>query len=413
MKRNVLLFTISLLLFVTAFSISAQQSISIWITGGDNEATALQNAAQAFTDETGIAVSVTAVGWSDALANYLTAINSGSGADMYAGGMSWGISLGGVGGLVDLSQRFPDEYQALLDGNNPEFVGGTIGIDGAVYAVPYNQDVFLMYYLPENLAQVGFDAPPATWEELTAVVAALNDAGLGGAAINWGNADWLSFQPFLVQAGGSWYTDDCSAAAVNSEAGLTALEYYTTLYSDLGFPQAGADASGLANGSISILFDGEWVAPGIDPSYPDLVGKWAVATLPEGPAGNSATFIGGKALGIFNYSPNIDAAWQFLQWMQTPEAEQAIVAENYSFNSMHVPPQPDNTQYIMGSGTLNENVNAQLAQTTAPPHCPGWEESNADVKLALQTVLFENGDFEDGLASIEDTLNANLVEYGS
>jgi multiple sugar transport system substrate-binding protein len=413
MKHKIMLVMAGILLLALSAVVSAQdKSITIWITGGDNEATALSNASAAFTEETGIEVNVEAVGWSDAQSRYLTAINSGSGADMFAGGMSWGISFGGIGGLVDLKTEFGDDVQAVLDGNNPEFANAIVGVDGAVYGVPYNQDVFLMYYLPEALAGAGIENPPTTWEELAATLEALNEAGVGGAGMGWGNASWLSFQPFLAQAGGSWYTEDCSAAAINSEEGLAALEFYTSLYADYGVPQDASDASSLNTGSLSILFDGEWVAPGIDTSYPDLVGKWAVAPLPAGPAGNNATFIGGKMMGIFAYSPNVAESWQFLQWLQTPAAQEALVAENFSFSQMHVPPQTENTQFIQGAPSVNENVNAQLASTTAPPHCPGWEESNADVNLAIQAVLFEEGDFEEALASMEDTMNTNLEEYG-
>lgn len=414
MKHKVLFIGLALMILAFVLPVSAQESITIWITGGDNEATALSNASQAFTDETGIEVNVEAVGWSDAQARYLTAINSGTGADMFAGGMSWGISFGGIGGLVDLKSEFgEDVVTGLLEGNNPEFVNATIGIDGAVYGVPYNQDVFLMYYLPANFETAGIESPPTTWDEMIETLDALEAAGQGGLGIGWGNASWISFQPFLAQAGGSWYTEDCSAAAINSDAALEALEYYTILYADYGVPQDGADASGLNTGSLSILLDGEWVAPSLDTTYPDIAGEWAVAPLPAGPAGSSATFIGGKMMGIFAYSASKEAAWQFLQWLQTPEAQQAIVAENFSFSQMHVPPQIENTQFIQGTESVNENVNAQLEQTTAPPHCPGWEESNADVNLALQTVLFENGDYEEALATIEDTLNTNLEEYGS
>ncbi len=414
MKHKILLLVISLAIFALAFSVSAQDdSITIWITGADNDATALANAATAFTDETGITVNVEAVGWSDAYSRYLTAVNSGSGADMFAGGMSWGISLGGVGGLIDLKTAFADQLDPLLDQNSSEFVNAIIGTDGKVYGVPYNQDVLLMYYLPDAFASAGIDSVPATWDEFTAALQALEDAGMGGGGANWGNASWIGFQPYLTQAGGSWYTEDCSAAAINSDEAEAALEYYTSLYADYGFPQAGIDASGLSTGSISVLLDGEWVAPAIDSSYPDLVGKWAVAPLPEGPAGNNATFIGGKMIGIFSYSPNVDQAWQFMEWLQTPEAAQALVDSNYDFSQMYVPPQTENTQYIKGTGTISQNVNDQLENTTAPSHCPGWEESNADVNLALQGVLFENGDYQDALASMEDTLNANLEAYSN
>ncbi|HEX2621406.1 MAG TPA: extracellular solute-binding protein, partial [Phototrophicaceae bacterium] len=191
-----------LLILLVVTSVHAQDGIVVWITGGETDAAALQAASAAFTEETGIAVTVESVAWGDAYSRYLTAINSGTGADLFAGGMSWGISLGGVGGLVDLSQQFKDSYQTVLDANNPAFVKAIIGTDGAVYGVPYNQDVLMMYYLPENLKQVGFDAAPATWEELTAAVQALKDAGLGGGGFSWGQASWIGYQSFLAEAGG-------------------------------------------------------------------------------------------------------------------------------------------------------------------------------------------------------------------
>ncbi|MEP7291192.1 MAG: extracellular solute-binding protein [Chloroflexota bacterium] len=414
MKHKMFLLVLSLVILAIVLPVSAQDDgITVWITGSDTDATTLQAAAAAFTEDTGVNVTVEAVSWDDAYSRYLTAVNSGTGADVFAGGMSWGISLGGVGGLVDLSQQFPDEYQSVLDGTNPSFVEAIIGQDGAVYGVPYNQDVLLMYYLPENLAAVGYDAPPATWEEFSDLVTKLNDAGMGGAGMGWGNVSWLGFQPFLAQAGGSWYTEDCSAAAVNSDAGVTALEYYTTLYEDLGFPQEAAAVSGFSTGDLSILFDGEWVAPGIDTSYPELVGKWAVAPMPVGPAGNNDTFIGGKMMGIFSFSPNVDSAWQFIQWLQTEDAAQSLTVENYNNASLFVPPQTANAGTIQGDPAVVAAIGTQLENTSGPANCPGWEESNADVNLALQSVLFEGETFEEALAQMEDVMNANLVEYGS
>ncbi|MEO8397183.1 MAG: extracellular solute-binding protein, partial [Chloroflexota bacterium] len=258
MKHKMILFVVLIALFSLVLSVQAQdKSITIWVTGGDSDAVALKAAAAPFEASTGITVNVQAVDWGNAYSQYLTAVNSSSGADIYMGGMSWGISLGGVGGLVDLKKQFPEDIQGILDANNPAFINGIVGTDGAVYGVPYNQDVLLMYYLPDNLKKAGIDAVPTTWDEFTADVTALKTAGLGMAGMNWGNASWLGFQPYLAQAGGSWYTDDCSAAAINSDAGMKALEYYTSLYSDLGFPQEALDASGLNTGTLSILFDGE------------------------------------------------------------------------------------------------------------------------------------------------------------
>lgn len=412
MKHKIVIVSLMLLL---AFSItvSAQSDgLLIWMTGGEEGAQALQNAAAIWTETSGVPVTVEAVGWGDAYARYLTAVNSGTGADMFIGGMSWGISLGNVGGLIDLSAQFGEDVQALLDNNNPAFVDSIIGLDGAVYGIPYNQDVHLLYYLTENLAQVGFEAAPTTWEEFTDAISALQDAGLGGAGMGWGNASWLGFQTYLAQAGGTWYADDCSAPTIDSEAGFAALEYFTSLYEDFGFPAETVDpAASFSTGEISMAISGEWHAPGIDTAYPELEGKWAVAPMPAGPV-NNAAFIGGSMIGLFSYSSNADAAWDFMQWLQTPEAAEAITANNFINSAILLPVQPANYEFIKGGDMVREAISAQLENTSGPANCPGWEESNADINLVLQSVLFEGMDFEDALAEMNDILAAALEEYG-
>jgi hypothetical protein len=78
-----------------------------------------------------------------------------------------------------------------------------------------------------------------------------------------------------------------------------------------------------------------------------------------------------------------------------------------------VPPQPENAQYIQGGDDLNAALTAQLNDAAGPPNCPGWEETNADVNLVLQSVLFEGENFEDALAEMEDIMNQGIVDYGA
>ncbi len=412
MKRNIALLVLSLLLLSLVSVAQAQESITVWITGGEDEANTLQEAALAFTETSGIEVSVEAVDWGDAYSRYLTAVNSGTGADLFAGGMSWGISLGTIGGLVDLNEAFPDDIESVLSANNPEFINAIIPVSGEVYGVPFNQDTIMMFYLPENLAAVGYDAPPATWDEFVEVVEALNEAGLGGAGFGWGHTEWIGFQAFLAQAGGSWYAEDCSVPAINSDEGFTALEFYTGLYEELGFPAEQASTAGFAAGELSILFDGEWAALGIDPSYPELEGKWALAPFPAGPAGVNPSFLGGKMMGMFSYSENQEAAWEFVQWLQTEEAAQAMTEGMFNFSSLFLPPQTDNLQFVQGDAEqLSGPIVEQLGVTTAPPNCAGWEESNPEINLILQSVVFEGMDFEDALFEMEDVLTQGLEDY--
>jgi multiple sugar transport system substrate-binding protein len=418
MKRKITLlllfvFVVSLMVGVAPSSAREGVEITVWFTGDDQQAEALGVAADIWAANTGNTVSIEAVGWGDAYARALTATTSGEGADILMGGMSWGISLGELGGMVNLGEKYPEDVAAIAEASNPGFWKSIVSLDGSIYYLPYNLDIFLMYYNTEAFAAAGIEAPPTTWEELDTAVAALQANGAKGIADVWGNSNWLGFTNVLYQAGGKWYEDDCSAAAINSEEGLVALEQFVKMYEELGAPAESTDVgTGLSTGDYPIVFDGEWTASGIDASFPDLAGKWATAPLPAGPSGKFTAFIGGKGMGIFSFSQNVDVAFDFMKFLGTEESAAAQTEAYFERQNIFVPPQPAWGSLIKGGENLNESLNTQLTDAVGPPNCPGWEETNNDTNLQLQAALFEGQGLEDTLYEIEAILNDGLEEYG-
>jgi len=409
MKHFKTLLVVFALLSLVLGAQAQEQSVTFWLTGDDTGAAILQEVANAWSAESGIPVTVTAVGWGDAYAQSLAAVADGAGPDIIAGGMSWGISLGNLGGMLDLGAAFPEEVARIAEISNPAFYEAILTVEGNVYFIPFNLDTMLMYYLPGSFEAAGLSAP-ATWDD----VAAAAEAGLKGGW-SWGNTSWLGFQSILKQAGGEWYAADCSAATINSEEGMMALEYYTALYEEYGFPAEQVPvADGLASGTVDYVFSGEWEATGIDVAHPELAGQWSVAPLPAGPSGSFNAFIGGKGMGIFSYSPNFEAAFEFMMYLSSTEAQQQLTELSLSMaNSIHVPPQTENYSLIQGGDAVRDALSTQLTDAAGPSNCPGWEESNASIDLVIQSVLFEGADFEDALAEMEDILNAALDEFGS
>ena len=407
---------LTLLLLVAAIGgVSAQgKEVLVWLTGSEPEAEALHEASAAWAEATGNTVVVEAVPWGDAYAKALTATSSGEGADIIIGGMSWGISLGGAGGMVNIAEQFPDELAAIKEANNPDFMGAISSVDGSVYGLPYDATFTMMYYIPEALAEAGIDAPPTTWDELTAAIETLQEAGKDGISMDWGGpVSWLTFQTFLAQAGGSWYTADCTASAVNSEEGLTALEYYTALFEDFNTPAEVDIVASMTDGSRPISITGSWNLYGFD-ANPDLQGKWAVALLPEGPGGSSAGFIGGKMMGIMGYSPNVPESRDLMTYWLSPEGAQALASESAERTILFIPLNPANAESVVALEPDKRDVAvAQLNQVTPPPNCPGWEESNAAVQTLIQAAVLDGANFEDTLAEIESVLNEGIAEYGA
>lgn len=414
--RKFLLLVVLLMLVAAVTGVNAQdKEILVWLTGSEPEAEALQEASAGWAEATGNSVVVEAVPWGDAYAKALTATSSGEGADIIIGGMSWGISLGGAGGMVNIAEQFPDDLAAIQEANNPEFMSAISSIDGSVYGLPYDAALTMMYYMPDVLAEAGIDAPPTTWEELTAAIEALQAAGKDGISMDWGGpVSWLTYQSFLAQAGGSWYNEDCTASAVNSEEGLVALEYFTALFEDLNTPVEAPDiAAGMVSGARPISITGSWNLYGFD-SNPDLQGNWAVALLPAGPAGSSAGFMGGKMMGIMSYSPNAPEALDLMKYWLSPEGAEVLASESAERTLLYLPLDPANAAAVVAlEPDKRDVVVAQLGQVTPPANCPGWEETNQEVQTLLQGAVLEGENFEDTLAEMEAVMNEGLAEYGS
>lgn len=415
MKHKAILILFSLLVFVFGFSVNAQDGVTIkvWATGSEDEALVLQAAADLFmASNEGITIVVEPISWDDGYARVLAAANAQEGPDIITGGLSWGISFGSLGGMVDLAANYPDEVTAISEVAHQGVWKSIVSLDGEVYGVPLDLTTYLTYYRPDLLAELGFDGAPATWEDMTAYADAIREAngGEGGFAIQWGNVQWLSFANFLWQAGGDFYDAECSASTINSEEGVTALEFYASLYTEHGFPTDGWPAleAGLNDGLYPIGMTGNWVLGSFDIQYPDLAGKWTVATAPAGPSGKSTVFIGGRIIGVMSYSPNVDAAFSFIQSLYTPEAIDTITTTAADKGIFWIPGLAEFLGVDKYGDMVNETVQAQLNDAQGPPNCPGWEEAATEVQRLIESVIYEDADAQDALDEAADIMDEYL-----
>jgi ABC-type glycerol-3-phosphate transport system substrate-binding protein len=415
MKHKSILILFSLAMLILSIGISAQDEtvITVWATGSEDEALVLQAAADLYSAANeGVRIVVEPISWDDGYTRVLAAANAQEGPDIITGGLSWGISFGALGGMVDLNANYAEQVAAISEVAHPGVWDSIVALDGAVYGVPLDLTTYLVYYRPDILAELGFEAPPATWDELTAYADAIREAndGQGGFAIQWGNVQWLSFANFLWQAGGDFYAEDCSASTINSDEGVTALEFYASLYQDHGFPTDGWPAleAGLNDGLYPIGMTGNWVLGSFDVQYPDLAGKWTVATAPAGPSGKSTVFIGGRIIGVMSYSPNVDTAFDFIQSLYTPEAIDAVVNTAASRGIFWIPGLAEFLGTDVYGDAVNETVQAQLNDAQGPPNCPGWEEAASEVQALIESVIFEDADVVDALDEAADVMDELL-----
>lgn len=386
-------------------AVAETASLVIWNTGSEDEAAAMQIAADAFTAENpGITIKIEPVPWSDAYAKILAAVAGGVAPDMITGGMSWGIEFGKQGGMVDLKAAYPEMTDRLVKMLPPQVASAIIPPSGEVYAVQLDVTMHELFYRTDLVEQA-----PATWEELVAEIEKQQAAGNKGFQIDWGIADWLGAYPFIASAGGTFYNAECSQATINSPEAVQGVQFFADLFTKYNAPTDSVDiGNGLESGDYPLAIGGSWNAAGLVFNRPALEGKWALAPLPAGPSGQAVSFLGGRVIGIMESSEHKDAAAQFIEYLYTPEATRALSEYQLTKNNMYIPPAPE----LIPAAGLPEVVvpgtTAILENAGGPPNCPGWEAVQADVTKQIQEVIYNGADAQAAMDQAAELMNAAL-----
>ncbi|PKQ26811.1 MAG: sugar ABC transporter substrate-binding protein [Actinobacteria bacterium HGW-Actinobacteria-4] len=229
-----------------------------------------------------------------------------------------------------------DRIEALPFGGQVADAHVQAGVwDGKKHVVPHTMDLSVIFWNKDLYAQAGLDPDqgPRTLEELAEHARAVNavpgdHAGtyFGG---NCGGCLVFTWFPSIWAAGAEVMNEAGTEANFTSPQAKAVLDIYRGLVQD------------------GIVLDGTreetgatWVAPFID-------GKVGVMPMPNtmlpaaleadfetgvigipGPGGGDSTFVGGDGLGISKDSKNVDAAWHFLAWTLTEEAQLDVLAAN-------------------------------------------------------------------------------------
>ncbi len=216
---------------------------------------------------------------------------------------------------------------------------------GVLYAMPMEATSLALLYNRGMFRKAGLDPdhPPQDWQELQDYAARLTQDWDGdGRTDQYGFLVpvfpasgelniWMILQwtPFLWQAGGAEFSDDCSQALFNGSEGVQALAFWKQLYDRQNMSTFGiAHDLGFASGKLAMVMDGPWNLPRYR-AMRDV--EWAVAPLPAGPAGR-ATYVAGEQLAIFKQSAHRAEAWTFVKWIVQPE-----VQARFSLHSGYLP----------------------------------------------------------------------------
>lgn len=244
---------------------------------------------------------------------------------------------------------------------------------GSLYAKPSGFTMTGLYYHKDNAAQIGMTTPPASVEELTALMAKAKAAGLTAMVVaNKEGGGAFPFQLLLNSSMGpekvAAWVFNAPGATIDTPESVKAAQQVVDWNKAGYFPPGvngldanSADALFISNKGVFFPW-GNWDASNLDKTLPGKVGFMA---MPPATAGGQVAAMSDAAtsFGIPAKSSNKDAAALFLNFLSSDEARQIAIDNGF-----------------MPSGTDDQ---------AAPTIKPG--SVLTDVVAAFKTVSSANG----------------------
>jgi multiple sugar transport system substrate-binding protein len=207
--------------------------------------------------------------------------------------------------------------------------------DGKVYAVPHDIDLSALFYNKKLFSKAGLDPekPPATLDEVYADAKKIDALpGVDGYFFGGSCPGCMLFTtwPMIWASGQTVINDAGTASTVDNPVAAQIYALYRKMYTEGLVPKSAKNETGptwvqsFSDGKIGIQPMGATTLQGIKEGAGLEVG---VAPIP-GLTGGSNSFVGGDVLGISANSKHAAAAWDFISWTLSDQAQVEVVAKN-------------------------------------------------------------------------------------
>ncbi|MEU6712008.1 extracellular solute-binding protein [Nonomuraea sp. NPDC046802] len=259
---------------------------------------------------------------------FQTAAQAGSGApDVIRSEVAWTPQFASLGYLQPLDgTRAVDKQEDFLPGPL-----SSTKYDGKTYAVPQVTDTLALIYNKRLLKEAGHTEAPKTVAELKqAALDVKEKTGAAGLALN---VDSYFLLPFMYGEGGDLLDVANKKVVVNSPANVKAIETVADLISSGAAPKPATTESyanamtALKEGKAAMIYNGPWALSEIHQGkeFQDKA-NLGIAPVPAGSVKAGAP-TGGWNLAIYAGSKNIPAAYEFVRFMTTAQAQAKIAKE--------------------------------------------------------------------------------------
>lgn len=304
------------------------ESLTLWVGSGRDQANVIKALIdESFTSKTGIGVNVQLVDMSTLLKATLV----GEGPDV---AIQVANTNGVAGAVLNTGNDTPVNYgirNAVLDLNQfsdieevlsrfPEAATMQFAYDGATYGLPETITYPVMFYRKDILAEIGLEVPE-TWDDVKVAMTVLakNQMEFGMLATE------QVFASLLYQNGGTYYTEDAKASALDSDIAVSTFKDFCEYYTDYKLDKETSVEERFRTGECPIIIADYTTYNNFAVSAPDIAGLWSFTQIPgtvqaDGSVDHSVASTGLASM-IMADTEHPDASWEFLKWWTSAETQ--------------------------------------------------------------------------------------------
>ena len=196
----------------------------------------------------------------------------------------------------------------------------------ALWGLPRDVSAFAIYYNQDLFDEAGLEYPGEgewTWAEFEEAAMAID--ALGDEVYGFGmNAWWANWGYFVNAAGGSFFNEDYTACALDSEEAVAGLEFAADLLQSGAAVPWGTDAEPLfLAGNVGMFMNGRWATPA---TIANADFDWNIAPLPMGPSGEETNWLFWGAYVVNAKTEHPEEAWELVTRLTSPEIQGEIAS---------------------------------------------------------------------------------------
>lgn len=359
--------------------------------------------------------------YNDLYTKMITAIAGGTPPDLVVAYQNQAAGYQVTGALVDMDLYVNDAKWGLTAAEKADFFEGfylsdkSAQFDGMRLGFPPNRSAEVLYYNRDWLKALGFNAPPATWEEFYTQVKAARDT----AKDRWGysvRTDASNIFAMAASRGVSILTADQRAYRFNTPELQSTLTLFQRMYKE-GIVKKIAEAYGdqADFGNYKVMFT-MGSTSGL-PFYDDAVKKgaggvfdWSVAAIPHSTP-KAVLDVYGASVSIPKTTPQRQlGAWLFVKWFSEP-AQQFRWLEISNYYPVRRSVASNMTEYLAKNPKFKDAWDLlNSSNTTAEPPFAGYDIVRDAAAKAFNAIL-DGADVAKTLADLD--VEANKIHQES